>query len=559
MSICKKYYLSTTPGNLDGVEYTDCDGTLQSIEPGLPEVYLDNIDHSTDIPPPQQTQVYPCVSGGIGSFSGLPAEYTLTEIGGCGSSTVYTFTACGTNDIFSVSGMSSAPTNSELYLMDTGRLGNAVSAECATYLSALSAETTVYSVLGKNIENLTDLSLDCDSPVCDYNLRCSGASGTTLYYCLNGTGIYDDTYITYSGNVYNYRSYYTGSTNALFVFFSPTISKWCLSTSLGGNCFMFGPSSPRSLCPDFSNFYWNLGVCVTPTPTPTINCDALEFEALFECEVTPTPTVTSTLPTTPTPTPTPTDLTCYGVGISASLISTTPTPTPTTTVTPSPSVPLNRPYTFMGDVTFTTVNTTISCPSSKQFQDCLNGIMYYTTEDVLAPDDSPLETFGIYKSTVDNISRCLAYIGIDYDTIGVSTITTNEGPLGFLNLGGCINCFSDPTPTPTLTPTITITPTITLTPTPSSILTYYVYQKCGTQNPTFLIQNVVGPTTVSDSVFKDTGKNECWQFKFSQQLTAPTSVSLGSPYVTNYSGNYFIGPYLLDRGSCIVCLSGSFN
>ena len=559
MSICKKYSLTVIPGlNVFGVTYTDCENNTITISAATEQIYLDNIDHSTDEPP--QNDIYPCVR--VGSFvpDTLPDtnDYNLTDLGGCGSSTVYTFTACGTNDIFSVSGMSSAPINDDLYLMDTGRLGSAVSAECATYLSALTA-TTLYSVLGKNIENLTTLSLDCDSPVCDYNIRCSGASGTTLYYCLNGTGIYDDTYITYSGNVYNYRSYYTGSTNALFVFFSPTISKWCLSTSLGGNCFMFGPSSPRSLCPDFSNFYWNLGVCVTPTPTPTINCDALEFEALFECEVTPTPTVTSTLPTTPTPTPTPTDLTCYGVGISASLISTTPTPTPTTTVTPSPSVPLNRPYTFMGDVTFTTVNATISCPSSKQFQDCLNGIMYYTTEDVLAPDDSQLETFGIYKSTVDNISRCLAYIGINYDTIGVSTITTNEGPLGFLNLGGCVNCFSDPTPTPTLTPTITITPTITLTPTPSSILTYYVYQKCGTVSPTFLIQNVVGPTTVINSVFKDTGKNECWQFKFSQQLTAPTSVSLGSPYVTNYSGNYFIGPYLLDRGSCIVCLSGSFN
>ena len=557
MSICKKYLLTVSPEyNVSNVEYTDCEGNTITISASTQQIYLDNIDHSTDIPP--QQDIYPCVS--VGSFVPytLPAIYNLTDLGGCGSSTVYAFTACGTNDIFSVSGMSSAPINDDLYLMDTGRLGSAVSAECATYLSALTA-TTLYSVLGKNIENLTTLSLDCDSPVCDYNIRCSGASGTTLYYCLNGTGIYDDTYITYSGNVYNYRSYYTGSTNALFVFFSPTISKWCLSTSLGGNCFMFGPSSPRSLCPDFSNFYWNLGICVTPTPTPTINCDALEFEALFECEVTPTPTVTSTLPTTPTPTPTPTDLTCYGVGISASLISTSPTPTPTNTVTPSPSVPLNRPYTFMGDVTFTTVDATISCPSSKQFQDCFNGIMYYTTEDVLSPDDSPLETFGIYKSTVDNISRCLAYIGINYDTIGVSTITTNEGPLGFLNLGGCVNCFSDPTPTPTLTPTITITPTITLTPTPSSILTYYVYQKCGTVSPTFLIQNVVGPTTVINSVFKDTGKNECWQFKFSQQLTAPTSVSLGSPYVTNYSGNYFIGPYLLDRGSCIVCLSGSFN
>ena len=554
MSICKKYLLTVSPEyNVSNVEYTDCEGNTITISASTQQIYLDNIDHSTDIPP--QQDIYPCVS--VGSFVPytLPAIYNLTDLGGCGSSTVYAFTACGTNDIFSVSGMSSAPINDDLYLMDTGRLGSAVSAECATYLSALTA-TTLYSVLGKNIENLTTLSLDCDSPVCDYNIRCSGASGTTLYYCLNGTGIYDDTYITYSGNVYNYRSYYTGSTNALFVFFSPTISKWCLSTSLGGNCFMFGPSSPRSLCPDFSNFYWNLGICVTPTPTPTINCDALEFEALFECEVTPTPTVTSTLPTTPTPTPTPTDLTCYGVGISASLISTSPTPTPTNTVTPSPSVPLNRPYTFMGDVTFTTVDATISCPSSKQFQDCFNGIMYYTTEDVLSPDDSPLETFGIYKSTVDNISRCLAYIGINYDTIGVSTITTNEGPLGFLNLGGCVNCFSDPTPTPTLTPTITITPTITLTPSPSSILTYYVYQQCGTVNSSFLIQNVAGPTTVSNSIFKDNGRQgTCWQFKYSQQYTAPTPASFSGGTVTNYNGNYFIGPYLLNRASCVACLS----
>jgi hypothetical protein len=551
MSICKKYYVtSSLPGiYLDGLQYTDCSGTPITITPtgvSFTELYLDGVSHSGN--------TFPCVTVGSIDISTIPGA-NIIELGGCGSSTVYTFSACGTNEIFSVSGMSSPPTDSELYLMDTGRLGNAVSAECATFFSVLTA-TTVYSVLGKSIENLTDLSEDCNSPVCDYNLRCLSATGPIIsYYCLNGTGIYDDTYTTYSGNVYNFRSYYTGSTNSLFVFFSPTTSKWCLSTSLGGNCFMFGPSSPRSLCPDFSNFYWNLGVCVTPTPTPTINCDALEFEAIFECEVTPSPTVTSTLPTTPTPTPTPTDLTCYGIGISALLISTSPTPTPTNTVTPSPSVPLNRPYTFMGDVTFTTVNATISCPSSKQFQDCLNGIMYYTTEDVLAPDDSPLETFGIYKSTVDNISRCLAYIGINYDTIGVSTITTNEGPLGFLNLGGCVNCFSDPTPTPTLTPTITITPTITLTPTPSSILTYYVYQKCGPASPTFLIQNVAGPTTVINSIFKDTGKNECWQFKFSQQYTAPNSASLGSPYVTNYSGNYFIGPYLLDRASCVACLS----
>ena len=70
MSICKKYYLTTTPGVLDGVQYIDCDGTLQSIEVGLSQVYLDNIDHSTDVPPPPQTQVYPCVS--VGSFVNLP-------------------------------------------------------------------------------------------------------------------------------------------------------------------------------------------------------------------------------------------------------------------------------------------------------------------------------------------------------------------------------------------------------------------------------------------------------------------------------------------------------
>ena len=537
MAFCRKYQVGvplTFPPN--DIRYVTCDGNVYPdpldpplpVNPGVP-IDLDGI-------------IYPCAQQG--SFTGSTPNFTLLDMGGCGSSTVYTFIACADSQQFSVSGIPfTTLVSGTTYSMDFGRFS--IPYECATYDSSLSSSGTTYSVLGEYYD--TNTGYTCASSVCtDIYIDCSG--NTYPDFCLRGTGTYDDTYKP-TPFYYNFRNYFTGETTNFFAFFSLQSSRWCISNSLGGTCFLSGPSIPQTNCPNFASIYWSNGVCPTPTPSPTINCDALEFEAIFNCEVTNTPTPTPTIPTTPTPTPTPTDPTCANSSISGYLTAITPTPSPTLSPTPTPSGIVDRPCNFVGEVTFTTVNTQINCPISRQFQDCFTGLMYYTTQDI-----GTQEQFGVYSTIVDGVSRCMGYIGLNYDVIGVNDITIIDGPLGYLNLGGCVNCTPDPTITPTLTPTPTITPSTTPTPTPTPIPTYYVYQKCA-QQTIYLIQTQPGPTTQTDVVFSDTGRAECWIFKFSQQNTPPTSASLNTPYVTNYSGNYFIGPYLYEGVSCASCLA----
>jgi hypothetical protein len=539
MAFCKSYTLSATGGTSVIFDWIDCNNNSYG-----PETVNGGFSIDAD------GTTYPCVLEGSINVTG--SDYSVVDNGGCGSSTVYTFSGCMDGTQFSVSGVPFTNlVDSTIYRMDFNRW--AVSAECATYYSALTSGGTVYSVLGNYYDlntGYTCASSACTSAYTDC-VNSSGVYGTD--YCLRGTGFYDDNYIK-GPNLYNFKYYYTGQTTGFFVFFSSSVSKWCLSNQLDGPCYLQGPSGTITDCPNLSTVYWSEEFCLTPTPTPTINCDALEFEALFDCEVTPTPTPSSTVPTTPTPTPTPTDITCSGTGISATLVATTPTVTPTITSSPTPSSPLNRPCNFMGVVTFTTVDTEISCPSSQQFQDCFTGLMYYTTGEVAVPGGGSLEKFGVYLSIVNNVSLCLGYIGVNYDVIGVDNIILLQGPLGYLNLGGCLNCTPEVSLTPTTTASPTPTPTITNTPTSSPIPTYYVYQRCGSPT-TFLIQNQPGPVLETDSIFKDTGRNECWQYKFSQQNTSPSAASLGTPYITNYNGNYFIGPYLYERASCATCLS----
>lgn len=546
MAYCKKYYVSIPFGfNPADVGYFDCDdnfvnvGTVNPDNPGIDNgVYLTG-------------GTYPCAQQGtITGFTAVPPlNLSIVEIGNCGSSTQYVFSGCADGQQFTVSGVPfTSLVDNTIYRMDFGRFS--VSAECATYVASGTPSGTTYSVAGEFYDLNTGYT--CASSACtDIYTTCPG--DPDVEFCLRGTGIYDDTYKP-TASYYNFRTYYTGESTNFYVFFSQSTSQWCLSTTLGGTCYLSGPSAPITICPNFASVYWSNGICPTPTPTPTINCDALEFNALFNCEVTSTPTPSATIPNTPTPTPTPTDSTCAGIGISASLIAITPTVTPSMTATPTPSSPLNRPCNFMGEVTFTTVDTQIFCPSSKQFQDCFTGLMYYTTEEVQVPGGGYLEKFGVYSAIVDNVSRCLGYIGINYDVIGVNSITLIQGPLGYLNLGGCVNCTPESSATPTPTATPTLTPTKTPTPSPSAIPTYYVYLKCGSPT-TYLIQTQPGPVLETNSIFKDTNRNECWQFSFSQQNTSPTSASLGTPYVTNYNGNYFIGPYLYERASCAICLA----
>jgi hypothetical protein len=320
-------------------------------------------------------------------------------------------------------------------------------------------------------------------------------------YCITGTGTEFDGNYEYGGQ-FSGNSYWTGDTTPPYFIYNNG-DEWCLSTSLGGPCSMVGAYPCISTCPDICEHYLVEGICPTPTPTPTINCDVLDFQALFDCEFTPTPSITPTNTQTPTVTPTPTSTEpCGYIDISASISGYTPTPTPTPTKTPTPSPEVIRPFTFSGDVTFSTINVNIKCPNSLKFQDCYNGALYYTIDSVSVPSSQSLEQYMIFKSTVDNEERCISYLGIDNNVIGVNKITLIEGPLGFSNLGECVNCVLPQTPTPTPTSTNTPTPTPTLTPTPTSNCICYSF-KCNSDNPDVgcRVQYTPCGTTKQDEIY----------------------------------------------------------
>jgi hypothetical protein len=230
-------------------------------------------------------------------------------------------------------------------------------------------------------------------------------------------------------------------------------------------------------------------MCLTPTPTPTNNCDILNFESFFDCEVIPTPTPTPTPTQTPTMTPTPSSTNyCSIVEVVATINSYSPTPTPTPTVTPSSSGIIERPCHFYGDATFNTVNDMINCPISKQFQDCYNGTMYYTTNNVTNPSGGEITQYMVFNSLVDGLIKCISYVGTTTQISGVNNIILSSGPYGYSNLGGCNSCIPTPTPTPSITPTNTVTPTQTTTTTPTPTPTQ-------TQTPTTTPTQTQTPTT----------------------------------------------------------------
>ena len=273
-------------------------------------------------------------------------------------------------------------------------------------------------------------------------------------YCVSSTGnpSIDDNYIT--GGTYNSTYYWTGQTNGYFIYYSSGNTQWCLSSLLGGSCLLSGKSPCVSDCPDLCDTYFSIGICPTPTPTPTNNCNVLDFSAIFDCEYTPTPTPTPTVSVTPTITPTPTSTSiCSIMEVDACISGYTPTPTPTMTPTPSSTPIITRPCSFSGDVTFNTINDIIICPSSKQFQDCYNGAMYYTTIPLYNPSSGDITQFMVFNATVDGETKCISYVGINNEVSGVNNIVLNSGPYGYANLGECSLC--EPTPTPTPTPSST--------------------------------------------------------------------------------------------------------
>ncbi len=287
-------------------------------------------------------------------------------------------------------------------------------------------------------------------------------------YCISYTNNpdYNDNY-TESG-LHNDKPYWVGDVNGLYIYYSIDTTQWCLSSELDGPCLLFGKSPCTSLCPDLLSEFFSEGVCTTTT-TIAPPCDTFDFDVLFDCDVT-TPTPTPTPTHTPTPTMTPSSNSQCVIAVEVSINSLTPTPTPTMTMTPTPTSFTDRPCQFYGDVTFNTVNDEINCPVSKQFQDCYNGTMYYTTSNVTNPSGGAITEFMVFNATVDGLTKCISYVGITPTVSGVNKIILNSGPYGFSNLNGCSSCIPMPTPTPTITPTITMTMTPSSTPPVNPIL-----------------------------------------------------------------------------------------
>ena len=307
--------------------------------------------------------------------------------------------------------------------------------------------------------------------------------------CISNTGLdYDDNYV-FDG-FYNGEPYWTGQT--YLIYYNTGDTRWCLSTVKGGTCLLFGKSPCTSSCPDFCDSYLSTEVCPTPTPTPTIDCDNLDFNAIFDCEVSPTPSITPTLTPTPsiTPTVTPTNE-CGNFTIDVTISAYTPTPTVTPSITPTPQATVIRPFNFSGDVTFNTLDSSIQCANSKKFQDCYNGELYFTTDDLIITGNTNIQPFMIFKALVNGEIKCITYLDIDTQNIGTTNITLLEGPIGFSNLGDCVKCVPEvtKTPTPTPTPTNTQTPTTTSTQTPTTTST-----QTPTQTPTTTQTPTMTPT-----------------------------------------------------------------
>jgi hypothetical protein len=280
-------------------------------------------------------------------------------------------------------------------------------------------------------------------------------------YCISGTTIYDDNYT--EAGTYLFYPYYTGSNGTYVIYFSSSENRWCVSTSLGGSCDLFGPPSCNfdSPCPNLCDTFFFNGYCVvSPTTTTLESCGIIDFDAYFNCDVpvspTPTPSITPTI--TPTPTPTASNV-CNVLDFTAGGITYTPTPTPTISNTPMPTpTPTNECF-VGGLVTFNIIDDYIRCSNSKKFVDCFTGKDYYTSELLLLSGQTPNEGY-VYELIINNKTVCASFVGLVDNISGVDNIEIVR-EIGLSSQGACIQCvpIQSNTPTPTITPTPTPTPT----------------------------------------------------------------------------------------------------
>lgn len=288
-------------------------------------------------------------------------------------------------------------------------------------------------------------------------------------YCVNtGLGTYSQYDGIYSAvGVYNTYLYYTGDTTPvsyLYYFTSVTLDdRWCLSTSLGGSCTLFGRTPCLSDCPDLDGSYFNENVCPTPTPTITPQCQ-LDFSSIFDCNVIPTPTPTVTITSTPTSTPTPTQSNPCPVNADVSISLFTPNPTQTPTPTPTPT-PTGYCDNIIGVAYSTMLSGTVVCDQVNKYEVCQSSppIYYYTSSGAYINGSGA--TVNLYYTAYVDINTtitCLKYLGVVPNVGNETSITLVAGPFN-----DCTICFPSPTPTPTNT----LTPTITRTNTPTPSIT----------------------------------------------------------------------------------------
>jgi len=366
--------------------------------------------------------------------------------GTCSSVSTYGFQDCCN----SANTFNSIVIGGELFENEIWYLETDVFTGCATVLTSVIVGPTYTATSATNY-------VDCPTCISDNSITCFSGC-TNPYYCLNTNRElpYDATY-SIAGPLYNGYDYYVSNDipTVGFIFFDGI--KWCLSSSLGGTCILFGKTPCNSACPDLCDELI-AGDCATTTTT-TNACDVFDFEALLNCDVTPTQTVTPTYTLTPTPTPTLTPtVTINCAGTSISLTSTIlPTSTPTPTPTPSPTNPI-RNLCFTGEATFNIFDANFVCTTTKKLVNCNTQEIYYINENLIF-SGVPIETGVTFSANINKEEVCVTYSG--------SSISSSNATLNSINVIyglGCDDCLN---PTPTPTPTQSVTPTATLTPTPT--------------------------------------------------------------------------------------------
>ena len=362
----------------------------------------------------------------------------------------------------------------------------------------------------------------------------------------SNVGNYSIANVLYDGYVY-----YTGETGGA-IYFNTETSKWCLSSTLSGECLLYGKS------PCYTESYPDLytgivfsGACPTPTPSPSV-CNVIDFSAYFNCDLsptpTPTPTITPTITTTPTPTPTPSSTGGLAVNFNLSgytYNAPTTSPTPTPTVTPTNNIIIS------GDAIYNVLSNTFSFDGTRVLTECSTGIEYYAYQSLIF-SNIPVVIGESIRAVVNGEQRCFEY---------TSNSTAINSPNIYLDeilavSADCSTCLITPTPTPTatVTPSVTQTLTPTPTPTPSSGMVY-VFQSCLpielNVNPSLIIQTQSYQSSLSiNSVIKDIDDN-CWSYLgvYSNTYIPPTNVN-----PITYTGNYFASYTSASFVDCQACL-----